>query len=128
MEKHNIEDYLQYIGASLPMRGSGWRKMRCPFHDDKHASAAINYDENKFKCHGCTVSGDIYNLIVHKEGGTYREAIKFAESISSASNGAIRKTYSSSRGIPTQSSHIGRRGEKVSSRSSEGRSARARDI
>lgn len=128
MDKHDITTYLEYIGASLPNRGSGWRKMRCPFHDDKHASAAINYDENKFKCHGCTVSGDIYNLIVHKEGGTYREAIKFAESISTAGNSTIRSAHSRSGGVSTQSSHIGRRSQKVSPRGSEGRSARTRDL
>lgn len=128
MDKHDITTYLEYIGASLPNHGSGWRKMRCPFHDDKHASAAINYDENKFKCHGCTVSGDIYNLIVYKEGGTYREAIKFAESISTTGNSTIRSAHSRSGGVPTQSSHIGRRSQKVSPGGSEGRSARTRDL
>ena len=111
MEKHKVEDYLAYLNASLPSRGSGWRKMRCPFHDDKHASAAFNYDENKFKCHACSAGGDIYNLIIYKEGGNYREAVKFAESISTTGDRTIRKTYNSSGGISTQSAPIGRRSQ-----------------
>ena len=77
MDKPSIEEYLTYIGAAVPAMGSGWRKMKCPFHDDSHASAAVNYDINAFICHGCGVKGDTYSLIMYKEGGDYREAIKF---------------------------------------------------
>lgn len=128
MEKHSISDYLQYINANLPSRGSGWRKMRCPFHDDTHASAAVNYDENRFKCHGCGITGDTYDLIKQREGGNYREAIKFAESISSTGNTAVRNIHNGSTRLSTQSSHIGRRSQKISSGSSEGRSSRSREL
>ena len=76
MTKHAIADYLNHIGANVPARGSGWRKMRCPFHDDRNASAAINFDANRFKCHGCGVSGDTYDLIRHDKGGSLSEAIE----------------------------------------------------
>ena len=65
-EKHKVSDYLAYLGASLPSDGHGWRKMRCPFHEDRTASSAINFELNKFKCHGCGVAGDIYDLIKQK--------------------------------------------------------------
>jgi len=58
MEKHSIAAYLEHIGAKLPAVGSGWRKIRCPFHPDKTASAGINFDEGRFKCHACGVAGD----------------------------------------------------------------------
>ena len=93
MDKHSIEDYLLYVGATLPARGSGWRKIRCPFHGDKHASAGINFDEGRFKCHGCGVGGDVYDLIMYREGGNYREAVKFAETISPTGNDRIRSTH-----------------------------------
>jgi DNA primase len=42
--------------------GAGWRSVRCPFHNDKLASAAVNSEAGRFKCHGCDVSGDIIDL------------------------------------------------------------------
>ena len=128
MDKHNVADYLEYVGATLPAVGSGWRKMKCPFHGDKHASAAINYDENRFKCFGCEAKGDVYDLIMYKEGGKYIEAIKFAENISLPSSGGVRKAHSSSRGVSFNSSSLGRRSEKVSSWDSERRSSRSREL
>ena len=128
MDKHNVGDYLEYVGATLPAVGSGWRKMKCPFHGDKHASAAINYDENRFKCFGCEVKGDVYDLIMYKEGGKYSEAIKFAENISLPSSGGVRKAHSSSRGVSFNPSSLGRRSEKVSSWDSERRSSRSREL
>jgi hypothetical protein len=125
MEKHSIADYLQYIGASVPAVGYGWRKIKCPFHDDGHASAGINFDENRFKCHGCGVGGDVYDLIMYKEGGNYSEALKFAEAISPTGNTAVRKSHTPGSRLPSNSGSIGRRGSTVSSRSSEGRSSRS---
>jgi len=128
MDKHSIVAYLTYIGATLPAEGHGWRKMRCPFHGDKHASAAINFEDKRFKCFGCEVQGDVYDLIIYKQGGNYSEAIKFAESISLAGNRTIRSTHSSSGRIPFKPSSLGRRSEKVSSGDSEGRSSRTREL
>lgn len=118
MEKHSIEDYLHYIGAAVPPRGHGWRKIKCPFHDDTHASAGVNFDENRFKCHGCGVGGDIYDLIMQKEGGNYREAVKFAETVSPTGNDRIRSTHKPSSGLSGNSGSVGRRSKEVSFRSS----------
>jgi DNA primase len=123
-EKHSIADYLRYIGATVPPEGSGWRKIKCPFHEDSHASAGINFDENRFKCHGCGVGGDVYDLIIQKQGGTYREAIKFAQTISLAGDSPIRKPDTFSSRLSSNPQSLGRRGATLSSRSSKGRSAR----
>ena len=123
--KHSIADYLRYIGATVPPEGSGWRKIKCPFHNDSHASAGINFDENRFKCHGCGVGGDVYDLIIQKEGGTYREAIKFAQTISLAGDSPVRKPDTFSSRVSSNSQSLGRRGATLSSGSSKGRSARA---
>jgi len=112
MDKHDISAYLMHVGATLPAVGHGWRKMKCPFHGDKHASAAINYDENRFKCFGCEASGDVYDLIMYRQGGNYIEAIKFAESISLAGSRPVRKTSTSGRGISFNPTSLGRRGQK----------------
>ena len=125
MDKHSIAAYLEFVGAAVPNVGYGWRKIKCPFHEDGHASAGINFDEQRFKCHGCGVGGDVYDLIMYKEGGNYSEALKFAETISPTGNTAVRKPYKHSSGIPSNTGSVGRRGSAISSRSSEGRSSRS---
>jgi len=111
MEKHSVSAYLEHVGATLPAVGSGWRKMKCPFHGDKHASSAINYDENRFKCFGCEAQGDVYDLIIYRQGGNYSEAVKFAESISLPSGGGIRKASTPSRRVSFNPSSLGRRSQ-----------------
>jgi hypothetical protein len=125
MDKHSIAAYLEFIGAAVPNVGYGWRKIKCPFHEDKTASAGINFDEQRFKCHGCGVGGDVYDLIMYKEGGNYSEALKFAETISPTGNATVRKPHKYSSGVSSNAGSVGRRGSTISSRSSEGRSSRS---
>jgi DNA primase len=123
--KHSIADYLRYVGAAVPAEGHGWRKIKCPFHSDRHASAGINFEEERFKCHGCGVGGDVYDLIMHREGGNYSEAVKFAQTISLAGDAPIRKSDSSSSRVSSNTQSIGRRGATLSSWSGKGRSSRS---
>ena len=124
MEKPSIEEYLNYIGATVPPMGSGWRKMKCPFHIDTHASAAVNFDKNAFVCHGCGVKGDTYSLIMYKEGGDYREAVKFATSVLTTGNTEIRQQDRSSNRVSIKPSSLGRRGKHLSSGSGRRPSSR----
>lgn len=128
MEKHSIEVYLEYIGATVPSRGHGWRKMKCPFHGDKHASAGVNFEEGRFKCHGCGVGGDVYDLIMYKEGGNYREALKFAETISPTGNARIFSAHTSSSRVSKDAGSIGRRSQEVSFRRGGQSIARSRRL
>ena len=114
MNKASIEEYLNYIGATVPAMGSGWRKMKCPFHIDSHASAAVNYDKNAFVCHGCGVKGDTYSLIMYKEGGNYREALTFAEEFLITGNTEVRNKDRTSRTVSVKPSSLGRRGKSIS--------------
>jgi DNA primase len=114
LEKPSIEEYLNYIGAEMPARGSGWRKMKCCFHIDSHASAAVNYDKNAFVCHGCGVKGDVYSLIMYKEGGDFREAVNFAASVLTTGNTEIRGKDRTSKRVSIKPSTLGRRGKHIS--------------
>ena len=114
MDKPSIEEYLNYIGADTPAMGSGWRKMKCPFHIDTHASAAVNYDKNAFVCHGCGVKGDTYSLIMYKEGGDYREAVKFATSVLASGDTEILRKDRISSGVSIKPQSLGRRGKHIS--------------
>jgi DNA primase len=114
LEKPSIEEYLNYIGAEIPARGSGWRKMKCCFHIDSHASAAVNYDKNAFVCHGCGVKGDVYSLIMYKEGGDFREAVNFAASVLTTGNTEVRGKDRTSKRVSIKPSTLGRRGKHIS--------------
>jgi DNA primase len=114
LEKPSIEEYLNYIGAATPAKGSGWRKMKCPFHDDSHASAAVNYDKNAFVCHGCGIKGDTYSLIMDRERINYREAVQFAASVLTSGNTEVRQQDRTRAKLSVKPSSLGRRGKNIS--------------
>lgn len=47
--KEHLEDNIR--------KGSGWVDVRCPFHDDTHASLSVNLNHGGFFCHACGTSG-----------------------------------------------------------------------
>jgi hypothetical protein len=100
MEKHSIQPVLEHYGGRVRNNFRGWRKMICPFHDDSHASATVNLDENAFNCFGCGVKGDTYSIIMEQEGIDFREAITFAERITGEGYKPLPKGHKSSGGIP----------------------------
>lgn len=98
----------------MPAMGSGWRKMKCPFHDDSHASAAVNYDKNAFVCHGCGVKGDTFSLIMDRERINYREAVQFAASVLTSGNTEVRQQDRTRSRLSVKPSTLGRRGKHIS--------------
>jgi DNA primase len=77
-----IDEVLRHYGGKPPRRSNGWRKMKCCFHDDSHASASLNFDTEYFICFACDMKGDGINLIKEKEGfKNYNEAYEYAETI-----------------------------------------------
>ena len=101
MEKHSIKDVIEHYGGRVgTTRRTGWVKIRCPFHDDSHASATLNLDKNAFNCFACGMKGDTYSIIMQEEGVAFREAVAFAEGITGESNLPLSTKRSSSGGIP----------------------------
>lgn len=76
--------------------------MRCPFHDDSHASAAINYDDNCFVCHACGAKGDTIKFVQLKEGVQRREAYNIAERILREGGVSLPEKYRFGRRVPDQ--------------------------
>ena len=97
-ESPDITTILEYYGAVVPTRG-GWAKLKCPFHDYSHASAAVNLKDNIFKCHGCQYKGDAYAIIMLKEGVGFREAIILAKRIFDQSGKVLPQRPARSGGI-----------------------------
>lgn len=108
--KHDIAPVLAHYGLDV-REGMGWLKVKCPFHGDSHASAAVNLELNVFKCFACDISGDTYSIIMKHEGKSYIEAYNIAQKISTISNTTLRKTHTLGRRVSSQSgTHIARRG------------------
>lgn len=55
-------------------------KLRCPFHDDRHASGWHN--DYYFKCLACEVKGDAVGLLNRQGGLSFAEAYRKAEEFS----------------------------------------------
>jgi len=52
---------------------------KCPFHDDRHASASVFTDEQgtiRFKCHTCDWSGDVFDVRARIEGRSLGDVLK----------------------------------------------------
>ena len=88
-DKHPIGPVLEHYGGILPNR-QGWTKMRCPFHDDSHASAQVSLKDNAFICFGCGIKGDTYSLIMEQDGVGFFEAKQYAENITGTSITSVR--------------------------------------
>src|SRR5690349_13008329 len=57
-----IGPILKELGAASVPSGNGWRRMLCPFHEEKTPSASVNHALRRFRCHGCDTHGDAVAL------------------------------------------------------------------
>lgn len=55
--------------------------MRCPFHCDRAASGSYNTSLERFRCHGCDIHGDGYDLIQAVERCDFRTALERARTL-----------------------------------------------
>jgi DNA primase len=74
LSKPSITAVLESYGAvNLPDYG-GWHAIKCPFHNDRRASASVNPDEGVFRCHACEIKGDAYAVVMQTESIAFPEA------------------------------------------------------
>lgn len=76
--KPPIEDVLRELGADDVPLGYGWRRMICPFCDDRNGSASVNHEVGGFRCHQCGRSGDGIKLLQTEAGLSFADACKRA--------------------------------------------------
>lgn len=86
---------LEYYGVAVPPEGPGWKSIRCPFHEDRNASARSN--GQGFMCHGCGVKGDALALIMERENVGYLDSVRIYEEISGESVQKLQRTTSRKR-------------------------------
>jgi DNA primase len=100
--KHDIVKVLEHYGFTVPVR-HGWITVRCAFHGDKVKSARLNIENGGFRCFGCDMAGDVYSIIMKKEGVGFREAVEIAERITGESNGEVRNKSKRGSTVPDES-------------------------
>ena len=98
----DIVAVLRHYGANIS-RTSGQVNIKCPFHNDSHASASFNTKENIFNCFACGMQGNSIQIIAKQERCDIREAKSIAEGITGESHSEVRGKYSSGRRLPSKS-------------------------
>lgn len=83
---------LEYYDLPVPA-GSGERPMRCPAHDDAHASASANMSKGLWHCHACGAGGSAVQIVMAKEKCDYADGLGVAKEITGSEPvNLVRKT------------------------------------
>lgn len=114
--KHDIGKVLEHYGFEIPHGRRGWITVRCAFHGDRVKSARLNLDNGGFRCFGCDMAGDVYSIIMKKEGVGYGEAKQIAERITGESNNELRTKPKRNPAVSGESRYNGSNGSYVSPR------------
>lgn len=79
MARHKMYEVLHHYGYEKK-KGFGTRQwLRCPFHDDTHASAVVNWVSGFFTCFACDMRGNAVDLVMQKEGLSLDDAVRRVE-------------------------------------------------
>ena len=115
----DIVAVLKHYGANIT-RTSGQVNVKCPFHNDSHASASFNTKNNIFNCFACGMQGNSIQIIAKQERCDIREAKSIAEGITGQSNDQVRGEYTSGGRLPRKSGNNKGSGSGMSIRRSLG--------
>ena len=98
----DIVSVLKHYGANIS-RTTGQVNVKCPFHNDSHASASFNTRDNIFNCFACGVNGNSIQIVAKREGVDIREAKSIAEGIIGQSHNEVRGKHLSGGRLPSKS-------------------------
>ena len=98
----DIVAVLRHYGANI-VRASGQVNIKCPFHDDSHASASFNTRQNIFNCFACGMQGNSIQIIAKQERCDIGEAKSIAEGITGKGSNQIRGKHLSGGRLPSKS-------------------------
>lgn len=98
----DIVAVLRHYGANI-VRASGQVNIKCPFHDDSHASASFNTRQNIFNCFACGMQGNSIQIIAKQERCDIGEAKSIAEGITGESSNQVRGKHLSGGRLPSKS-------------------------
>lgn len=75
-----LYEVLKHYGYDRP-KGLGKQWICCPFHDDRHASAGVDWTTNYFTCFACEAKGTALDLVMMKEGVDLDGAVSFIDAL-----------------------------------------------
>lgn len=101
--KHDIVKVLEHYGFEVTSNRAGWQSVRCAFHNDHVKSARLNIAIGGFRCFACDMAGDVYSIIMKKEGVNYGKALEIAEGITGESNNQLRAKPRRGNAVPSES-------------------------
>lgn len=100
IEKFPIGPVLEALGWELPGgRRTGRVKAKCAFHDDRVASAVIDYTSQRLRCFGCGETGDAIELVMRHEGLGFEAAIDRCATTTGQTKPAVRGEPDGGRGL-----------------------------
>lgn len=71
-----LYEVMVHYGYEKP-KGIGRQWVRCPFHDDRHASGGVDWSTNFFTCFACEVKGTAIDIVMQQEGVDLDGAVSF---------------------------------------------------
>jgi len=113
VSKPDLATILEHYGINISHR-HGWVPCKCIIHDDSHASAAYNLDNQAYNCLVCNLLGDVYDLVGKKEGLDFVNAKREAEKIAHGNSAKIlQRNNTTGSLLPTGTRHNSRGGGYV---------------
>ena len=111
-----LELVLDYYAIPIPV-GMGNRKVHCPVHDDRHASASMDVGKGVFRCFACGAGGSGIDIVMGREGLDYSGAVAFIRQHIDSEGAALRRGVSGKpgRGVHGESGNSGKRRRYVPS-------------
>lgn len=69
---------VEIIGERIKLDRSGLNfRGLCPFHSEKSPSFFVNEAMQRFRCFGCSASGDVFEFLQQYEGMSFSESLKY---------------------------------------------------
>jgi DNA primase len=73
-QAHPLAQVVAISGVRLVRAGPTSLKGRCPFHDDRRPSLAIDERDQHFHCYGCRAHGDVISWVMRRDGLSFTAA------------------------------------------------------
>lgn len=108
MQDNSERQSKELLLAELRLAGADTTKataIRCPFHDDRRASAGVYQGADgvwRFKCQACGAGGDIYDIRARREGKSVGSVLPKKNTSSSFSNSGGSEVSTNTSGSAAQ--------------------------
>lgn len=112
----DLEVLLDFYGVDYDGSKTREQSIKCPVHDDSHASASLNLDKELWNCMACGAGGSVYDLVMRKELCEFEAAVKFVEGFTGESRPRSGAKPRARKRVPPGEGFTARNRIKVSSR------------